>query len=72
MLPCCTVCPRYTPCTLDCHVGYFDLMFKVYKAGVHERFPDGGKMSQYVISRGYIQPFVELISSEEPICIFTG
>jgi len=39
---------KYTPCTLDCHTGYFDIMFKVYKAGTNERFPDGGKMSQFM------------------------
>jgi len=39
---------KYTPCTSDDEVGYVDLVIKVYKRGVVERFPDGGKMSQYM------------------------
>lgn len=39
---------KYTPCTSDDEVGYVDLVIKVYKSGVVERFPDGGKMSQYM------------------------
>jgi len=37
---------KYTPTTSDADVGYVDLIIKVYK-GV-DRFPDGGKMSQYM------------------------
>jgi len=41
----------YTPTTSDKQDnGYFDLVLKVYKGGVIERFPDGGKMSQYLDS----------------------
>lgn len=32
----------YTPTTSDDEKGYFDLVLKVYKAGVHPKFPDGG------------------------------
>jgi len=40
----------YTPTTSDDEVGYFDLVIKVYFANVHPKFPDGGKMSQYLES----------------------
>ena len=39
---------KYTPTTSDDEVGYVDLVIKVYKGGVVDRFPDGGKMSQYL------------------------
>merc|ERR1719311_291384 len=39
---------KYTPTTSDDEVGYVDLVIKVYKGGVIDRFPDGGKMSQYM------------------------
>ena len=39
---------KYTPTTSDAEVGYVDLVIKVYKGGVIDRFPDGGKMSQYM------------------------
>lgn len=38
----------YTPVTSDDDEGYFDLVIKVYFANVHPKFPDGGKMSQYL------------------------
>jgi len=38
----------YTPTTSDDEVGYFDLVIKVYFKNVHPKFPDGGKMSQYL------------------------
>jgi len=41
---------KYTPTTSDDQVGYVDLVIKVYKGGVIDRFPDGGKMSQYLDS----------------------
>lgn len=41
---------KYTPSSSDDEVGYFDLVIKVYKGGIIERFPDGGKMSQYLES----------------------
>jgi len=41
---------KYTPTTSDDEVGYVDLVIKVYKGGVIDRFPDGGKMSQYMDS----------------------
>jgi hypothetical protein len=40
----------YTPVTSNDEIGYFDLIIKVYKAGVNPRFPEGGKMSQYLDS----------------------
>eukprot|EP01013_Petalomonas_cantuscygni_P029659 TRINITY_DN5540_c0_g2_i1.p1 TRINITY_DN5540_c0_g2~~TRINITY_DN5540_c0_g2_i1.p1 ORF type:complete len:305 (+),score=58.56 TRINITY_DN5540_c0_g2_i1:110-1024(+) len=39
----------YTPTTIDDDGhAYFDLVVKVYKAGVNPRFPDGGKLSQWL------------------------
>lgn len=38
----------YTPITSDDDLGYFDLMIKVYFKGVHPKFPDGGKLTQYL------------------------
>jgi len=40
----------YTPTTSDDERGYVDLVVKVYRGGEIERFPDGGKMSQYLDS----------------------
>ena len=37
----------YTPTTSDDDLGHVDFVIKIYKGGVIERFPDGGKMSQY-------------------------
>ena len=39
---------KYSPVTDS--LGHFDLMLKVYAGGEKERFPDGGKMSQYLKS----------------------
>ena len=41
---------KYTPTTSDAELGYVDLVIKVYKGGILDRFPDGGKMSQYMDS----------------------
>lgn len=38
----------YTPVSCDDDIGYVDLVIKVYKRNVHPKFPDGGKMSQYL------------------------
>lgn len=38
----------YTPVSSDDELGSFTLCIKVYFAGVHPKFPDGGKMSQYM------------------------
>lgn len=38
----------YTPVTSDDDKGYFDLVAKVYFKNVHPKFPDGGKMTQYL------------------------
>ncbi|XP_031622515.1 NADH-cytochrome b5 reductase 2 isoform X2 [Contarinia nasturtii] len=40
----------YTPVSSDENKGYVDLVIKVYASGVHPKFPNGGKMSQYVDS----------------------
>lgn len=46
-----TPCMRaYTPTSSDDDVGHFDLVVKVYKANENPRFPEGGKMSQYLDS----------------------
>ncbi|XP_055385834.1 NADH-cytochrome b5 reductase 3 isoform X2 [Condylostylus longicornis] len=40
----------YTPISSDDDLGYVDLVIKVYFKNVHPKFPDGGKMSQYLES----------------------
>ncbi|XP_008313618.2 NADH-cytochrome b5 reductase 3 [Cynoglossus semilaevis] len=40
----------YTPTSSDDDKGYVDLVIKVYFKGVHPKFPEGGKMSQYLES----------------------
>lgn len=38
----------YTPVTSDDDKGYFDVVAKVYFKNVHPKFPDGGKLTQYL------------------------
>ncbi|CAH2237210.1 NADH-cytochrome b5 reductase 3 isoform X2 [Pararge aegeria] len=38
----------YTPVSSDEEKGYVDLVVKVYFKNVHPKFPEGGKMSQYL------------------------
>ncbi|XP_059078964.1 NADH-cytochrome b5 reductase 3-like isoform X1 [Tigriopus californicus] len=38
----------YTPTSSDHDLGFMDLVVKVYFKNVHPKFPDGGKMSQYL------------------------
>ncbi|KAG1666334.1 NADH-cytochrome b5 reductase 3 [Nymphon striatum] len=38
----------YTPVTSDDDHGYMELVIKVYFKNTHPKFPDGGKMSQYL------------------------
>lgn len=38
----------YTPISSDDDQGFVDLVVKVYFKNVHPKFPDGGKMSQYL------------------------
>lgn len=40
----------YTPVSSDDDKGFMDLVVKVYFKNVHPKFPDGGKMSQYLES----------------------
>jgi cytochrome-b5 reductase len=40
----------YTPISCDDDVGYFDLLVKVYFKDVHPKFPEGGKITQYLES----------------------
>lgn len=41
--------PRpYTPVSSDDDKGYMDLVVKIYFKDVHPKFPEGGKMSQYL------------------------
>ncbi|RWS15415.1 NADH-cytochrome b5 reductase 3-like isoform X2 [Dinothrombium tinctorium] len=40
----------YTPVSSEHVKGYFDLVIKVYFKNVHPKYPDGGKMSQYLES----------------------
>ena len=41
---------KYTPISSDNDQGYVDLVIKIYAGGVLDRFPDGGKASQYLDS----------------------
>ena len=38
----------YTPTSSDHDLGHFDLVIKIYYAGVSTQFPEGGKMSQHL------------------------
>lgn len=38
----------YTPVSSDSEKGYFDLVIKVYFKNVHPKFPEGGKLTQYL------------------------
>ncbi|KAG8438592.1 hypothetical protein GDO86_004960 [Hymenochirus boettgeri] len=38
----------YTPVSSDDDKGYVDLVVKIYFKGIHPKFPEGGKMSQYL------------------------
>lgn len=38
----------YTPVSSDDDKGYIDLVIKVYFKNIHPKFPEGGKMSQYL------------------------
>jgi Oxidoreductase FAD-binding domain/Oxidoreductase NAD-binding domain len=40
----------YTPVTDNTSIGKVSFVIKVYKAGVHPKFPDGGQMSQHLDS----------------------
>lgn len=40
----------YTPVSSDDDVGYFELVIKIYFKNVHPKFPDGGKLTQYLES----------------------
>jgi len=40
----------YTPISSDDNLGYVELLIKVYFANVHPKFPEGGKMTQYLES----------------------
>jgi len=40
----------YTPTSSDEDLGHMDLVVKVYQANVHPKFPEGGKMTQYLES----------------------
>lgn len=38
----------YTPVSRQNHKGYVELVVKIYRKNTHPRFPEGGKMSQYL------------------------
>lgn len=38
----------YTPISSDDDVGYFELLIKVYFKNTHPKFPEGGKITQYL------------------------
>ena len=39
---------KYTPISTVTQRGSVDFLIKVYRAGVHPKFPEGGMMSQYL------------------------
>lgn len=42
------VCRKYTPTSPLDEVGFFDIPIKIYYKGTHPKFPEGGKMTQYL------------------------
>ena len=52
---CACVCASrsYTPTSSDHDVGYVDFVIKVYFKDVHPKFPEGGKVSQYLESLSF-------------------
>ena len=52
----------YTPTSSDHNVGIVDFVIKVYFKNVHPKFPDGGKVSQYMDSL----KFGETIKAQGP------
>nr|CAB3235111.1 NADH-cytochrome b5 reductase 3-like [Phallusia mammillata] len=46
----------YTPVTSDDDKGHMDLVIKVYFSNQHPKYPDGGKMSQYLENLPLGQP----------------
>jgi nitrate reductase (NAD(P)H) len=44
------VCRKYTPISRINQKGHVDFVIKVYRAGGHPKFPEGGIMSQYLES----------------------
>ncbi|CAN2391893.1 acting on NAD(P)H, partial [Pristimantis euphronides] len=40
----------YTPVSSDDDKGFVDLVVKIYFKGIHPKYPEGGKMSQYLES----------------------
>jgi NAD(P)H-flavin reductase len=57
----------YSPMTDDDTVGHVDFIIKVYFKNVHPRFPEGGKMSQYLES----MKIGETIDAKGPLGDFT-
>ena len=39
---------KYTPITDVLHKSYVDFVIKIYRKGVHPKFPKGGQMTQYL------------------------
>lgn len=39
---------KYTPITDVSRQSFVDFCIKIYRSNVHPKFPDGGKMSQYL------------------------
>jgi len=44
------VCRKYTPISEVTQRGYVDFLIKIYRSGVHPKFPDGGVMTPYLES----------------------
>ena len=44
------VCRKYTPISTVNNTGFVDFVIKIYRKGIHPRFPDGGLMTQYLES----------------------
>ena len=41
-------CRKYTPISMITDESYVDFCIKIYRKGIHPRFPDGGVMTQYL------------------------
>jgi len=68
----------YTP--LDSGVGYVDFVIKVYFAGVHPRFPEGGKLTQFldkmtlgetISVKGPLGEYIFNVGVDRPLQTFT-
>jgi cytochrome-b5 reductase len=60
----------YTPVSSDEDLGYVDFVIKVYFKNVHPKFPDGGKMSQYLNNMSIGQTID--VRGPSGLCVYQG